>query len=75
MKEIVKRIEDIYNILELMYQREVDHFTHLHNTDGSARGNESLKQLQAQLRSTAKFIGYLRSGTKSKDRECRKLQL
>jgi len=72
MKDIVKRIEGIYHILELKYNREAEHCAHL-DTDGDARGNETMKQLEAQLRSTAKFMGYLR--TKPKGPECRKLRM
>ena len=81
MNDIVKRIEGIYHILELKYKREAEHCAHLHSSDGEARAHESLKQLQAQLHSTAKFMGYLGVGTKSnrakskKAPECRKLRL
>jgi hypothetical protein len=75
MKDIVKRIEGIYHILELKFKREAEHCAHLENTDGDARGNETLKQLQAQLRSTDKFMGYLGVGPKPKAPECRKLRI
>lgn len=75
MKDIVNRIEGIHHILELKHKREAEHCAHVHNTDGDARAQESLKQLQAQLRSTAKLMDYLGVGAKSKARECRKLRL
>lgn len=75
MKDIVKRIEGIYNILDLKYKREAEHCALLENTDGDAQGKEVLKQLQAQLRSTAKFMGYLGISPEPKAPECRKLQM
>lgn len=75
MKDIVKRTEGIYRLLELKYKREAEHCAHLHNADSDTRPRESLKKLQAQLRGTAKLMEYMGVGIKSKDPECRKLRL
>lgn len=75
MKEIIKRIEGIHQILEMKYKREKEHCTNMQSQEGESGVSKKSKQLKAQLDSSAKLMKHLKSGSSSKHRECRKLKL
>ena len=75
MKEIIKRIEGIHQILEMKYKREKEHCANMQKQEGESIVSTKSKQLKAQLDSSAKLMKHLKSSSSSKRREVRKLKL